>query len=85
MDKKQLISFKDVVSTHQLWNLVRIYKQPGNELEENILDEMKREDEFYEVELEQDVYSVGYITFLKSDSPKKLDRIVLKCMWTASF
>lgn len=42
-------------------------------------------DKFYEVELEKDVYSVGFLTFLKSNSPKKLDRVVLKCMWTAAF
>lgn len=44
-----------------------------------------RDRDFYEVELEADIYSAGFITFLKSNSPKKLDRMALKCFWTFVF
>ena len=54
-------------------------------MEKKILDEIKRDDEYIEVELEHDIYSVGFITFLKADGPKRLNKIVEKCVWTFVF
>ncbi len=34
-----------------------------------------------EVSLDEDIYSIGLLTFLRSDSPKKLDRITQKCVF----
>ena len=53
-----------------------------DEKEKQILEEIKRDDNMYEIELEHDIYSVGVLTFLRSNSPKKLEQIVFKCIWT---
>lgn len=46
------------------------------------MDEIKRDNTMYEISLEDDIYCRGFITFLRSGSPKQLDRMVLKCIWT---
>ena len=54
----------------------------GDELEEQILKELIRQKLMYEIELEPDIYCVGFLTFLRSNSPKKLEQIIFKCIWT---
>ena len=54
----------------------------GDELEDQILMELNRDKLMYEIELETDIYCVGFLTFLRSDSPKKLEEIIFKCIWT---
>jgi hypothetical protein len=71
--------FDDLVSKAEMNILIKISVR---EEEEGILNEIKRDTTMHEVMLEPDIYCVGFITFLRSDSPKKLDRIVLKCIWT---
>lgn len=46
---------------------------------------MRREEDYTEIELEQDIYSIGFMTFIRSDSAKRLEKIVQKCMWTFVF
>lgn len=79
---KDKVYFEDIVSQDQLKILIQINTDPNRKIEEKILEEMVRDDSMHEVQLEQDIYCIGFITFLKSESPKKLDRIVLKCIWT---
>lgn len=59
-----------------------LFKISTHEDEEEILNELKRDTTMQEVMLEPDIYCMGFINFLRTDSPKKLDRIVLKCIWT---
>lgn len=66
----KLIVFGDVVSKEQMRQLVQIYRIPGNETEERLLDEIKRDKTMYEVPIEGDIYCMGFLTFLRSDSPK---------------
>lgn len=35
----------------------------------------------YEIRLDEDIYSIGYITFLKATNTKQLERIVMKCLF----
>ena len=35
-----------------------------------------------ELELEADIYCAGFLTVLRSDSPKQLQNILFKCIWT---
>ena len=38
-----------------------------------------------EITLEEDIYSIGFVTFLRFDSPKRHERMVQKCIWTFVF
>lgn len=50
-----------------------------------ILDEELRDIEMLEIKLPEDIYSIGFIAFLRYDSPRRHERIIQKCMWTFLF
>ena len=82
--------FDDIVRRDQLELLIQIKLKKvriegvmkDDELEEQILEELIRDKLMYEIELEPDIYCVGFLTFLRSNSPKKLEQIIFKCIWT---
>lgn len=84
-----LIIIDDILSKAQLNILVQIFISQDDEhkekMERTILDEIKRSDEFNEIELENDIYCIGFVTFLKADGPKRLNKVVQKCVWTFVF
>ena len=53
----------------------------GDELEDQILKELDRDKLRYEIELEKDIYCVGFLVFLTTDSPKLISNVVLKCIF----
>lgn len=75
------ISVSDILSKKQQQLIVSIYcnDQDGDEIE--ILDGILREQEFEEVELAEDIYCIGFLVFLTSDSPKQMSNVVLKCIF----
>lgn len=48
-----------------------------------MMKELNQVETMYEVDMEKDIYSLGFSAFLHTHSPTKLNRIVLKCFWTA--
>jgi hypothetical protein len=65
--------------------LVRIWKNPNDEDEKKIKADIMREDNLYEVKIEEDIYCLGFLTFLTTDSPKFMSEVVLKSIFTLLF
>ena len=52
-----------------------------NENEMAVVEEDERESRMYEIRLDEDIYSIGFITFLKATNTKQLERISLKALF----
>lgn len=48
-----------------------------------IQDEIKADQ--IEINLQDDIYCISFLAFMKGDSAKDLDRLVLKCLFTFTF
>jgi hypothetical protein len=58
-----------------------MHVDPKNEIEQEMLEDIQREDCMLEIDLDDDIYSIGFNIFLRSDSPAKHERIIQKCIW----
>lgn len=59
-----MLTIDELVSIEQLHILVKLQVNPQHEIEMALLEEIRREDEMFEVSLEEDIYSIGFVTFL---------------------
>lgn len=50
-----------------------------------MFEEMTHDEEKINVILEEDIYCIGFRTFLRTSNARQLDRIVLKCVFTFIF
>lgn len=80
-----MLTIDDIVSVEQFNILVKLKVNPDNEFETELLEDITRDQEMKQVSIEEDIYSIGFISFIQSNSPKRLDRIVQKCVWTFVF
>jgi hypothetical protein len=53
--------------------------------ENTIYESMVKEHDQIPIPLEEDIYCIGFRTFLQTNNAKQLDRITLKCVFTFMF
>jgi hypothetical protein len=55
------------------------------DIEQEMYDEMAFDEQKIYISLDEDIYCIGFRTFLRTTNAKQLDRIVLKCIFTFIF
>ena len=66
-ENKLELVFDDIIRDDQLHALVQIHCE---EQEKELMEEINRDKTMIELELEADIYCAGFLTVLRSDSPK---------------
>jgi hypothetical protein len=62
------LTASEIISRKQQTLLVRLWNNPNNEAEEDIYQQLNRQEGMVQVELEEDIYCHGFRIFLQSQS-----------------
>jgi hypothetical protein len=82
-EEAELVTADDIISKTQQMAMLSLHCK--DEEEEEILGEDEVDYGKIYVDFDEDIYCIGFKTFLRTTNAKQLDRIVLKCIFAFVF